>query len=112
MIPAIRELTNSSQFGTDSDVSMTAADSILGKRPADVNENPGQKLDLSLVLNLGGNLGGKSKKGRPAGAQGMQDAKKGADGVSVATRTRRKTASGQGVPRNLTRSEDGSRQEQ
>jgi hypothetical protein len=90
-------------------MSMTAGDSILGKRPADENEKPGQKLDLSLALNLGGSLGGKQKKGRPAGAPDIQDAKKGADGDSVATRTRRKTASGHVNPRNLTRPEEGSR---
>jgi hypothetical protein len=112
MIPAIKGLSNISQIGSDSDVSMTAADSVLGKRSADANEAPGQKLDMSLALNQRGSLGGKQKNGRQARAQSTHDAKKGANGDSVSMRTRRKTASGNVSLGNPARPEEGLRQEQ
>jgi hypothetical protein len=97
--------------GSGSDVSMTAADTVLGKRMAGESEAPEQRLDLSLALNYTAPLGGKPKRGRKAGTGDGQGDKK--DGVldSVATRTRRKIVTGSSTSGNLTRPNDGSRQE-
>jgi hypothetical protein len=73
MIPAIRGLS-AMEFsqGSGSDVSMSNADSILGKRAAGETEKQERRLDLSLALNVGGPLGGKPKRGRRGvGVQGQ-----------------------------------------
>jgi hypothetical protein len=94
MIPAVRGLSNIEvSFGSGSDVSMMAADSILGKRTAEGGDMPAQKLELSLGLGIGGQAGGKPKRGKKGMPAGQGDAKDDtAD--SVTARTRRKTASG------------------
>jgi hypothetical protein len=58
MIPPIRGLA----YTQHSDVSMSAADSVLGKRTAEENEVQGGKLDLSLALNYDAGAGGQPKK--------------------------------------------------
>jgi hypothetical protein len=115
MIPPMRGL---SQIGlsqnSGSDVSMTEADSILGKRMAAEDcaaEAPGQKLDLSLALNYSVPSGGKPKKGRKAGATAGAGEQKEPSEDSVAARTRRKIATGHVAPGTLTRSNGGPRQE-
>jgi hypothetical protein len=71
MIPPLRGM---SQIGVSldngSDVSMTVADSILGKRMAAEDgaaEASGQKLDLSLALNYSAPVGGKTKERKKGG---------------------------------------------
>jgi hypothetical protein len=67
MIPALRGLSNLQvSFGSATDVTMIAADTILGKRPAgEEDEVQGQCLDLSLGLNYGsGAPGGSNQRGR------------------------------------------------
>jgi hypothetical protein len=112
MIPAFRGLSNLEvSFGSGSDVSMTAADSILGKRTTEGGDMPAQKLELSLGLGIGGQVRGKPKRGKKGVPAGQGDAK---DDVadSVAARTRRKTASRHAAPRNLTGPHGGARQAQ
>jgi hypothetical protein len=112
MIPPLRGLSQLEMSqGSGSDVSMTAADTVLGKRMAGESEAPEQRLDLSLALNYTAPLGGKPKRGRKAGTGDGQGDKK--DGMldSVAARTRRKIVTGSSTSGNLTRPNDGSRQE-
>jgi hypothetical protein len=112
MIPAVRGLSNLEvSFGSESDVSMQAADSVLGKRTAEGDDVPIQKLELSLGLGIGGQAGGKQKrwkKGTPAG----QGEKRNDAADSVAARTRKKTSTRNSAPGNLTRPQDGARQVQ
>jgi hypothetical protein len=114
MIPAIRGLA----YVQDSDVSMSAADSVLGKRTAEENEVQGGKLDLSLGLNYDAGGGGQPKKGKIGGGQRqkpeareMKDMGARPEDV-VMTRTRRKIATGHAATDNLTRSRAWSRQAQ
>jgi hypothetical protein len=112
MIPAVKGLSNLQvSFGSGSDVSMTAADSVLGKRMAEGNDEPVQKLELSLGLGLGAHAGGKLKRGKK-GTSASQVDKKDDAADSVAARTRRKIATGHAGPRNLTEPHGGSRQAQ
>lgn len=113
MIPALKGL---SQTGlsqkSDSDVSMPAADSGLGKRTAEEKELQGQKLDLSLALTLNVPTGAKQKrrkKGETADTQGNQ---KDTATDGIAARTRRKSASDPAQKANLTRPNVWARQEQ
>jgi hypothetical protein len=68
IIPAMQWLSNLHvSFGSATDVTMSPADSMLGKRTASAEEEEvqGQRLDLSLGLNLGGApAGGQQKRGR------------------------------------------------
>jgi hypothetical protein len=112
MIPPLRGLSQLEMSqGSGSDVSMTAADTVLGKRMAGESVAPERRLDLSLALNYTDPLGGKPKRGRKAGTGDGQGDKK--DGVldSVAARTRRKIVTGSSTSGNLTRPKGGSRQE-
>jgi hypothetical protein len=112
MIPPLRGLSHLEiSQGTDSDVSMTMADSLLGKRTAVEDEAIGQKLDLSLALHYSAPAGGKPKKGRKMATADEQGVKEDMKADSVAARTRRKIATGHRAPGNLTRPTEGSRQE-
>jgi hypothetical protein len=68
MIPAMQGLSNLQvSFGSATDVTMSPADSVLGKHAAGAEEEEvqGQRLDLSLGLNLGSDVtGGQQKRGR------------------------------------------------
>jgi hypothetical protein len=114
MIPPIRGLA----YTQDSDVSMSAPNSVLGKRTAEENEVQGGKLDLSLALNYDAGTGGQPKKGKTGGGQRqkpeareMKDMGTRQEDV-VMTRTRRKIATGHAATDNLTRSRTWSRQAQ
>ncbi|KAM0915203.1 hypothetical protein ACQ4PT_011005 [Festuca glaucescens] len=99
MIPALRGLSQLDvSQGSGSDVSMTLADTVLGKRPPEDDDAPGQKLDLSLTLNSIA-LGGKQKKGKKGGDEAYEE-KKDTSADSVATRTRRKIKTGHGASGN------------
>jgi hypothetical protein len=114
MIPPIRGLA----YMQDSDVSMSAPDSVLGKRTAEENEVQGGKLDLSLALNYDAGAGGQPKKGKTGGGHRQKpEAKEMKDmgtrpEEGVTTRTRRKIATGHAAADNLTRSRTWSRQAQ
>jgi hypothetical protein len=56
MIPALHDLSNLAvSFGSASDVTMTATDSVLGKRPAeDKQATTDPELDLALTLHVEG----------------------------------------------------------
>jgi hypothetical protein len=71
MIPAIRDLSGLEvSFGSASDVSMAAGDSVLGKRPAaDKLEQPDKDLNLALSLKVKDSVGGQQKKGRTQGLE-------------------------------------------
>jgi hypothetical protein len=112
MIPAVRRLSNLEvSYGSGSDVSMTAADSVLGKRLAGDTEVPEQRLELCLGLGYGAAAGAKSKRGKKGVLDGAAERKGGA-GDSVAARTRRRTATGHGAPGTLTSPDGGARQAQ
>jgi hypothetical protein len=67
MIPAVRGLSNLEvSYGSGSDVSMTAADSVLGKRMAGDTGVPEQRLELSLGLGYGAATGPSRRGGRKA----------------------------------------------
>ncbi|KAK1605858.1 hypothetical protein QYE76_029531 [Lolium multiflorum] len=68
MIPAIRDLSNSTVSLSSTDTPMTAADSVLGKR-GPKEEVQGKQLDLTLALNVEVPTGCKQKKGKKTGAQ-------------------------------------------
>jgi hypothetical protein len=112
MIPAVKGLSSLQvSFGSGSDVSMTPADSVLGKRMTEGNDEPVQKLELSLGLGLDGHAGGKPKRGKK-GTPANQVDKKDDAADSVAARTRRKSATGPAGPGNLTGPHGGARQAQ
>jgi hypothetical protein len=71
MIPAIRDLSGLEvSFGSASDVSMTAGDSVLGKRSAaDKHEQTEQDMNLALSLKVKDSVGGQQKKGRTQGLE-------------------------------------------
>jgi hypothetical protein len=107
MIPAIRGLAQlDGSNGSSTDVTMTAADSILGKRLAEENEVQGEKLVLSLGLDYGAPVGGTQKRGK-TGADDGQRNKKEAVVDSMAGRTRRRIATGHTASDNLTRPNGG-----
>jgi hypothetical protein len=114
MIPPIRGLA----YMQDSDVSMLAPDSVLGKRTAEENEVQGGKLDLSLALNYDAGGGGQPKKGKIGGGQRQKPEARQVKDMGtrpedvVMTRTRRKIATGHVATDNLTRSRTWSRQAQ
>jgi hypothetical protein len=113
MIPPLQGLSRLEvSFGSGSDVSMTDADSVLGKRQADGEDKSDHKLDLALSLKCRAPYGGKQKKGRKSGATELEAEKNDTVADRVAARTRRKTSTGTAVPGNLTRPKEGSRQEQ
>jgi hypothetical protein len=60
MIPSLHDLSNLAvSFGSASDVTMTAVDSVLGKRPAkDKQATTDPELDLALTLHVEGPAGG------------------------------------------------------
>jgi hypothetical protein len=106
MIPAVRGLSNLEvSYGSGSDVSMTTADSVLGKRLAGDTEVPEQRLELCLGLGYGAVAGAKSKRGKKGEHMEMKM-------DSVVTRTRWRSSTGHAPSDNLTRPNDGSRQEQ
>jgi hypothetical protein len=112
MIPTVKGLSNLQvSFGSGSDVSMTPADSVLGKRMAEGNDEPVQKLELSLRLGLDGHVGGKPKRGKK-GMPANEVDKKDDAADSVAARTRRKSSTGPAGPGNLTGPHGGARQAQ
>jgi hypothetical protein len=71
MIPTMRDLSGLEvSFGSGSDVSMTAGDSVLGKRSAaDKQEQVEQDLNLALSLKVKDSVGGQQKKGRTQGLE-------------------------------------------
>jgi hypothetical protein len=112
MIPAVHGLSNLEvSFGSGSDVSMQASDSVLGKRTAEGDDVPVQKLELSLGLGIGGQAGGKQKRWKKGTHAGQGDKRNDA-ADSVAARTRKKTSTRISAPGNLTRPQDGARQAQ
>jgi hypothetical protein len=114
MIPPLRGLSHIGlSQNSGSDVSMSEADSILGKRMAaekGAAEASEQKLDLSLALNYAPG-GGKQKKVRKAACTAVAGEQKETSEDNVAARTRRKIATGHVAPGTLTRSNGGPRQE-
>jgi hypothetical protein len=65
MIPAVCGLSNLEvSYGSGSDVSMTAADSVLGKRLAGDTEVLEQRLELCLGLGYGAAAGAKAMRGK------------------------------------------------
>jgi hypothetical protein len=71
MIPAIRDPSGLEvSFGSASDVSMTAGDSVLGKHPAaDKHEQTDQDLNLALSLKVKDSVGGQQKRGQTQGLE-------------------------------------------
>jgi hypothetical protein len=71
MIPAMQGLSDLHvSFGSMSDVSMPAADTIMGKRTVEEQEVQGQRLDMSLGLHYAGaEEGGTPKKGKKQGVE-------------------------------------------
>jgi hypothetical protein len=112
MISALQGMSSLQvSFGSVNDVSMLAADTVLGKRAADEEEVQGEQLDLSLGMNYGQKKsGGTPKKGRVQ-EQGMEPA--GQRPVArVYTRNKNQAPSGHKPNGNLTRPNVWSRQEQ
>jgi hypothetical protein len=71
MIPALQGLSSLQvSFGSLNDVSMSPADTVLGKRTAEEQEVQGGRLELSLGLNYEGKeTGGTPKKGKMQGLE-------------------------------------------
>uniref|UniRef100_A0ACD5ZK78 Uncharacterized protein n=1 Tax=Avena sativa TaxID=4498 RepID=A0ACD5ZK78_AVESA len=71
MIPAMQNLSNLQvSFGSATDVTMTPADTILGKRAAEESEVQGPRLDLGLSLNYGAPSDGMmQQRGKMQGAR-------------------------------------------
>jgi hypothetical protein len=113
MIPPLRGLSNLEvSFGSETDVSMANADSVLGKRGVEEQEVQGGKLDLTLALNYTKPLGGNTRKGQKlADGQGAMR-KDNEQGKEFVGRARKKAATGHGAPGNLTRPNVWSRQAQ
>jgi hypothetical protein len=112
MISALQGLSSLQvSFGSVNDVSMQAADTVLGKRAADEEEVQGEQLDLSLGMNYGQKKsGGTPKKGRmqeqgtePAGQRPV---------ARVYTRNKNQAPSGHKPTGHLTRPNVWSRQAQ
>jgi hypothetical protein len=112
MISALQGMSSLQvSFGSVNDVSMQAADTVLGKRAADEEEVQGEQLDLSLGMNYGQKKsGGTPKKGRmqeqemePAGQHPV---------ARVYTRNKNQAPSGHKPTGHLTRPNVWSRQAQ
>jgi hypothetical protein len=112
MIPAMQGLSDLQvSFGSMSDVSMPAADTILGKRTAEEQEVQGQRLDLSLGLHYAAtDDGGTPKKGKKQGVERRQTEKGSTD--LVYKRAKKPTPTGHKPTGNLTRPNVWSRQAQ
>lgn len=116
MIPALQGLSSlQASFGSVSDVAMTPADTVLGKRAAADQEVQGERLELSLGLDYGGqNTGVEPKKGKRQEVA-KERAKEQADkrGVEmVYKRNKKVAATGHKHIGNLTRPNVWSRQAQ
>jgi hypothetical protein len=112
MIPALQGLSNLQvSFGSVNDISMPAADTVLGKRGAEDHEVQGERLELSLGLDYGGEKNtGTSRKGT---AQDVGKKQPGRREVEMVYKRNRKMApTGHTVTGNLTRPNVWSRQEQ
>jgi hypothetical protein len=112
MIPALQGLSSLQvSFGSVNDVSMTPADTILGKRGAEEQEVQGGRLELSLGLDYGGTkAGGTPKKGKTQGADQGQPETRNID--MFYRRNRKGAATGHTPTGKLTRPNVWSRQEQ
>jgi hypothetical protein len=91
MIPALQGLSSLQvSFDSVNDVQMQPADTILGKRMADEKEVQGERLELSIGLNYGGQGSGNTpKKGKTQAQDAGQSGQRGVDVVY-----RRKTKMG------------------
>jgi hypothetical protein len=101
---------------------MANADTVLGKRGVEESEVQGEKLELSLALDYGGQGGGAPKKGKTTamvqktelqtpGTQKPVGQKQGRV-IQLGDKNRKKAATGQGAPGTLTRPNVWSRQQQ
>ncbi|KAM0922941.1 hypothetical protein ACQ4PT_005872 [Festuca glaucescens] len=112
MIPALQGLSSLQvSFGSVNDISMPAADTVLGKRGAEDHEVQGERLELSLGLDYGGEENaGTSRKGK---AQDLGKKQPGRRDVEMVYKRNRKMApTGHTATGNLTRPNVWSRQEQ
>lgn len=112
MIPALHGLSSLQvSFGSVSDVVMSPADTILGKRVAEDQEVQGERLELSLGLDYEGKEAGTPpKKGKvqtEAGGQAEENKKR-----MVYTRSKNVANTGHKPAGKLTRPNVWSRQEQ
>ncbi|KAM0905347.1 hypothetical protein ACQ4PT_017443 [Festuca glaucescens] len=112
MIPALQGLSSLHvSFGSVNDISMLSADTILGKRTADDQEDQGERLKLSLGLDYGSKRNGATpKKGKTQELEKVQARSRAVD--VVYQRHKKLAATGHKPTDNLTRPNVWSRQEQ